>query len=135
MANIQKQCPRCHTIYIGDGYKHHCTKECYGKLVYEKQRGLKECKKKTIYERICLTCNESFLTNRKNTHSCSFGCQNANRPDRNAQAKIAKANARWLEDNKPKTKGKSFDQLNKAAEWKRVWDDRSWQRQFQYVRG
>jgi hypothetical protein len=135
MSNIQKKCETCHKIYLGDGYKNRCTKECYWKGVYTATRGLKPIKKKVVYERICEVCDEPFQTNRKNQRDCSFGCSQS-RKSLTADEKIKRANLRWLDDkHKPPANKKGFRQLNREAEWRRVWDDNSWNNHYAHIRG
>ena len=143
MSNDRKRCINCNTIYIGSGYKKACTKECHNKKEYsiamEKSGrfGKKhKVKIKPVHLKICDTCGEEFESNRKNSRACSFGCSlGATRQTQDE--KISKANARWLNPipRKPNPKRKSYSQLNREAEWRRVWDDESWTRNYRSYRG
>ena len=137
MSNESKECATCATIYIGDGYKGACTKECFTHAEYRKARGLApRDKKKEVFDKTCLKCQEPFKTNRAKGKYCSYGCARAStRP--NAQEKIMVANAKWLArtESPMKRRGFSMAKLNKQAEWRRVWDDDSWTRHYQSVRG
>lgn len=136
MSNQRKQCCNCRKIYIGDGYKESCTRECYFKKKYAEKMN-KRIKVKDVYSKICLVCNESFECNSKAIKYCSFGCAKAVKTGRptSQEDKIKAANAKWLEPTKPRKKGKSYAQLTREAEWRRVWDDESWTRNFNANRG
>jgi hypothetical protein len=141
MSNIRKKCINCSRIYIGDGYKESCTRECFFKKKYEEHslangRYGKKHKVKTVsvHKHICKQCNQPFESNRKNSAFCSFGCS---RTQISQDKQIQAANERWLNPKprkKPK-KPKSFAQLNREAEWRRVWDDESWARNYNSYRG
>lgn len=144
MSNQRKQCCNCRQIYIGDGYKDSCTRDCYFKKQYAekmKSQGITGKRHqlivKKIYNSICPVCNEPFEYNSKVIKYCIFGCAKAVKSGRmiSQEDKIKAANAKWLEPKKPRKKGKSFAQLNREAEWRRVWDDESWTRNFNANRG
>lgn len=142
MSNERKTCPNCYRIYIGDGYKNACTKECYYKKAYEDMMvasgryGSKhKVKKKKVFTLVCKRCKSDFEANTPGRKYCSFGCSSF--VGLSEEEKIRKANEDWL-NNKPKyvpKRKKSFAQLNREMEWKRVWDDESWARNYQMFRG
>lgn len=142
MSNIRRKCPHCNGIYIGDGYKGTCGKQCYNSKKYEttmKSQGsyskAHEVKKKKIHKHECKKCKTPFESNRANSVYCSFGCS-YNAKSVNSDDRIKAANERWLSPAVPKKKSKwSIDDLNKMSEWKRVWDDESWTRRFNARRG
>jgi len=143
MSNVRKKCPNCNKIYIGDGYKESCTRDCFFKKEYEIQIKESECynkkheiKKLRVHEHICKMCNSKFESNRKDTKKCSFGCQLASKR-KNQQDKIAEANERWLNstEKKPNSGQKSYSRLNKESEWRRVWNDDSWTKNYKIYRG
>lgn len=142
MSNVRKKCPNCNQIYIGDGYKESCTRECYFKKQYEdmmvgsgRHADKHKVKKRAIYTKICPKCNSEFETNTQQRKYCSFGCSDNSKTTE--QEKINKANERWLQD-KPKympKNRKSYAQLDREAEWRRVWDDDTWTRNYRSYRG
>jgi hypothetical protein len=133
MSNVQKTCPTCHAIYIGDGYKNSCTRHCHFKSKYNEQYKLKT-KKKMVYDHVCKKCKSFFKSNKKASLYCSFGCISRSGKKSNEE-KIKEANEKWLLD-KPRKKPKySIKDVNKMMEWKRVWDDNSWSQSFNMYRG
>lgn len=84
----------------------------------------------------CRHCKEVFGVLSKSTKYCSDACRSNARYARQDKKKsnapyekrldaIAKANTRWLED-KPKKNPLSPNELNRRAEYKRVFDDKGW---------
>lgn len=137
MSNERKKCPNCNGIYIGHGYKEVCTRECYFRREYQiKVSPRFKVKQKKVFNLVCRRCNEGFESNSAVRKYCSYGCGIASKTPTESE-KIAKANEDWLNNKTkyvPKRK-KSFAQLNREMEWKRVWDDESWARVYGSYRG
>ncbi len=132
MSNL---CIRCNKVFKGDGFKNHCARNCFIKSKYEDMIGFKISSKKNVYELICSTCHVGFVSNSKNIKYCSHGCC-VNSYKMSPEDKIRIANEKWLNgENKVIKKKKSLSQLNKEAEWKRVFDDESWTNRFNTSRG
>lgn len=132
---MTKICKRCATVYKGSGYKAHCTKGCFHKTEYANHFNLSPGPKKEIYNHNCQQCGREFQNNRKVSKYCDFACSHKSKLV-SPEEKIRRANEKWLkgEKLKPKTP-KSYGQLNREAEWKRVWDDQSWTSHYGAVRG
>lgn len=139
MTNKSKTCSHCNAIYIGDGYKDACTKECYFRKEYEEKMKKSgrcgknhEVKKKTIHNHFCRKCKMEFKSNRKNSVYCSLGCSI---PRMSQEDRIKKANEKWLNPEEKKKSKWNFGQLNRMAEYKRVFDDQSWTQNYNRYRG
>jgi len=98
----------------------------------EKKQVLNE--KKIGRECICTHCNRNFFTG---SYQCKKYCSESCRshsprgiPKKykklTEEEKIKIQNEKWMNDENKKRKGKSLEQLNKEAEYRRVFDDDGW---------
>lgn len=129
----RKTCGNCGVVYAGDGFNGSCTSACYAKFEYEERFGKRAGRAAKLHKNpksyICPVCGDGFESTYNNAKYCSEKCL------RKKTSGVLEANAKWIAD-EPKRKPKySFTQLNRFAEWKRVFDDNSWLKAYKGFRG
>lgn len=133
------KCLNCNRIYMGNGFKMACTRECYYRKEYEtmmkkegsrsKYNKVRKCK---LYEKICALCHLPFQCNSKRKKYCSLGCSTI---PRQRNQTIQEANERWLNSKPSKRICKSPFRLSKEESWRHLYDDDSWVIKFNTLRG
>ncbi len=124
-----KHCNKARQTY--DASMQFCTSECQTKFKYYEAmcpisatvRGQKARLKNHILK-ACACCGQE--TSRRKF--CSDSCHILHRAKLKRDATTARSKEKFLEDKK--RKGVSFEELNRQAEWRRVFDDDSWLNRF-----
>lgn len=112
----RRKCTRCgkgFLTYLEDMV--YCNTDCKAKHAYEIQRNYKP---KEYNKHDCLSCGGGLNGNRK---FCDRICRNAYNRAEAQQERIVAANTR---EKKPRKKGGlSYEELNRRAEYKRLYDN------------
>lgn len=135
MMHNRATCNKCRVCFVKEYQNQPMCYRCLTEAVQRKKRDQyvrSRCLKGK--ERICECCGKKFFESR-NRKTCSSGCRYKLVADKKRKIeeslveskKIQDANEKWLiGDTKKKKKGKTLEQLDKEAEYKRVFDDKGW---------
>lgn len=139
MVSIPKKCQKCQKcqkIYwsIYENSSHVCFSEKNQKHnekfnVSSKRpapQPMKNKSTKNIHQYICKCCNKIYMGDLTNNTFCSQECRKL--------MPTKRANEKWINPPPKKRRKYTLRQLDKMAEWKRVWDDESWTNNFQAYR-
>jgi hypothetical protein len=136
MPNIPKYCKECDRTYWSNFEypSHRCIniKEAHLEFKHFKKKETRPFKpKKPFLDYICKTCQAQFKSRRKGRVYCSPECRKKDE----LKMHIQTCNDKWMNPPPRKKPKYSLSQLNRMAEWKRVWGDESWLKRFNAIRG
>ena len=115
---FSKICERCEKRYLTfESDKNFCTDTCKFKKLYCQKRKVKDISLAKA-DKQCKNCGEPTKNKFCNTQCCDLYLRN-----QKAQERLKKS---FIDLDKPKKKGLSYDELNRRAEWKRLNYDESW---------
>lgn len=110
---LKKHCKRCEKTYLTYEFdKDFCTDVCKHKHAYAEHFNIKDELTYSIGN--CLYCGEE---SRKKY--CNLHCEKAHQKEKRVENSIT----RIKNNDKPRKNGLSYEELNRRAEWKRVFDD------------